>query len=57
VVAIYTAEFEAVLKRVADLGLGYRDVPASRPGMRIIVATDPAGNAIEIIRRAQPAAN
>jgi catechol 2,3-dioxygenase-like lactoylglutathione lyase family enzyme len=52
VVAIYTAEFEAVLKRVADLGLGYRDVPVSRPGMRIIVATDPAGNAVEIIRRA-----
>jgi len=52
VVAIYTSEFEAVLKRIADLGLGYRDVPASRPGMRIIVATDPAGNAVEIIRRA-----
>jgi catechol 2,3-dioxygenase-like lactoylglutathione lyase family enzyme len=52
VVAIYTAEFEAVLKRVADRGLGYRDVPISRPGMRIIVATDPAGNAVEIIRQA-----
>jgi len=57
VVAIYTSEFEAVLKRVVDLGLGYRDVPVSRPGMRIIVAADPAGNAIEIIRRAQPAAD
>jgi catechol 2,3-dioxygenase-like lactoylglutathione lyase family enzyme len=55
VVAIYTSEFDAVLKRVADLRLGYRDVPVSRPGMRIIVATDPAGNAVEIIRRA-PAA-
>jgi hypothetical protein len=31
--------------------LGYRDVPVSRPGMRIIVATDPAGNAVEIIRQ------
>jgi catechol 2,3-dioxygenase-like lactoylglutathione lyase family enzyme len=57
VVAIYSSEFEAVVRRLADLGLGYRDVPTSRPGMRIIVATDPAGNAIEIIRRAQPAAN
>jgi catechol-2,3-dioxygenase len=51
VVAIYTSEFEAVLKRVADGGLGYRDVPASRPGMRTMVATDPAGNAVEVIRR------
>jgi catechol 2,3-dioxygenase-like lactoylglutathione lyase family enzyme len=57
VVAIYSSEFEAVVRRLADLGLGYRDVPTSRPGMRIIVATDPAGNAIEIIRRAQPAPN
>jgi catechol 2,3-dioxygenase-like lactoylglutathione lyase family enzyme len=57
VVAIYSSEFDAVVRRLADLGLGYRDVPTSRPGMRIIVATDPAGNAIEIIRRAQPAAN
>jgi catechol 2,3-dioxygenase-like lactoylglutathione lyase family enzyme len=57
VVAIYSSEFEAVVRRLADLGLGYRDVPTSRPGMRIIVAMDPAGNAIEIIRRAQPAAN
>jgi catechol-2,3-dioxygenase len=57
VVAIYTSEFEAVVKRVADAGLGYREVPTIRAGTRIIVATDPAGNAIEIIRRAQPAAN
>jgi catechol 2,3-dioxygenase-like lactoylglutathione lyase family enzyme len=56
VVAIYSAEFDAVLQRLADLKLGYREVPSSRPGLRIIVATDPAGNAIEIIRRAQPAA-
>jgi catechol 2,3-dioxygenase-like lactoylglutathione lyase family enzyme len=54
VVAIYSFEFESVLQRLADLGVGYRDVPSSRPGIRIIVATDPAGNAIEIIRRAQP---
>ena len=56
VVAIYSAEFDAVLRRLADLKLGYREVPSSRPGLRIIVATDPAGNAIEIIRRAPPAA-
>jgi catechol 2,3-dioxygenase-like lactoylglutathione lyase family enzyme len=57
VVAIYSAEFEAVLRRLADLGAGYREVPTSRPGQRIIVATDPAGNAVEIIRRVQPAAD
>jgi catechol 2,3-dioxygenase-like lactoylglutathione lyase family enzyme len=56
VVAIYSSEFDAVVPRLTDLSLGYRDVPTSRPGMRIIVATDPSGNAIEIIRRAQPAA-
>jgi catechol 2,3-dioxygenase-like lactoylglutathione lyase family enzyme len=57
VVAIYSAEFEAVVRRLADLGVGYREVPTSRPGQRIIVATDPAGNAVEIIRRVQPAGN
>jgi len=55
VVAIYSSEFDAVVRRLTDLSLGYRDVPTSRPGLRIIVATDPAGNAIEIIRRAQAA--
>jgi catechol 2,3-dioxygenase-like lactoylglutathione lyase family enzyme len=57
VVAIYSSEFEAVMGRLADLGVGYRNVPTSRPGQRIIVTTDPAGNAVEIIRRAEPAAN
>jgi len=57
VVAIYSSEFEAVVQRLADMGVGYRDVPTSRPGQRIIVATDPAGNAVEIIRRVQPAAD
>jgi catechol 2,3-dioxygenase-like lactoylglutathione lyase family enzyme len=56
VVAIYSSEFDAVAGRLKDLGVGFRDVPTSRPGLRIIVATDPAGNAIEIIRRAQPEA-
>ena len=51
VVAIYSSEFDAVVRRLTDLGLGYRDVPSSRPGLKIIVATDPAGNAIEIIRK------
>ena len=57
VVAIYTSEFEAVLKRVAEAGLGYREVPINRAGMRIIVATDPAGNAVEVIRRAPAIGN
>jgi predicted enzyme related to lactoylglutathione lyase len=56
VVAIYTQEFDAVLKRIVDAGLGYRDVATGRPDLRIIVAKDPAGNAVEIIRRA-PAAS
>jgi hypothetical protein len=55
VVAIYSLEFEAVLKRITDAGFGYRDVATSRPDLRIIVAKDPAGNSVEIIRRA-PAA-
>jgi catechol 2,3-dioxygenase-like lactoylglutathione lyase family enzyme len=57
VVAIYTTEFEAVLKRVGEAGLGYREVPINRAGMRIIVATDPAGNAVEIISRAPAIGN
>lgn len=57
VVAIYSLEFEAVVRRLADLGVGYRDVPTSRPGQRIVVTTDPAGNAVEIIRGVQPVAN
>jgi catechol 2,3-dioxygenase-like lactoylglutathione lyase family enzyme len=56
VVAIYTSEFEAVVKRVADAGFGYREVSVGRPDLRIVVATDPAGNAVEIIRRASAAA-
>jgi catechol 2,3-dioxygenase-like lactoylglutathione lyase family enzyme len=55
VVAIYTSELEAVVKRVADAGFGYREVSVGRPDMRIVVATDPAGNAVEIIRRASAA--
>jgi catechol 2,3-dioxygenase-like lactoylglutathione lyase family enzyme len=51
VVAIYTSEFDAVLKRVVEMGLGYRDVKTSSPTSRIIIAQDPAGNAVEIIKR------
>lgn len=50
VVAIYTRDFDAVIKRVKEAGLGYREVTTS-PDMKIIVAKDPAGNAIEIIER------
>jgi catechol 2,3-dioxygenase-like lactoylglutathione lyase family enzyme len=56
VVAIYTSEFDAVLKRVVEMGLGYRDVKSSSPDTRIIIAKDPAGNSVEIIRRQAPAA-
>ena len=51
VVAIYTTEFDAVLKRVTDAGLGFRNVKAGTPDSKIIIAKDPAGNAVEIIKR------
>lgn len=50
-VAIYTTQFDAVLERIKELGYGYREVATSRPDLRIVIAKDPAGNAIEIIRR------
>lgn len=49
-VAIYTKQFDTVLERVKQLGYGYRDVKTSTPERRIIIAKDPAGNGIEIIR-------
>lgn len=49
VVAIYTREFDAVLQRVKEVGLGYREVKTSSPSLRIIIAKDPAGNGVEII--------
>lgn len=55
VVAIYTTEFDAVLARIKEAGLGYRDVKTASPTSRIIVAQDPAGNAIEIISGAPTA--
>ena len=51
VVAVYSSEFDAVVKRITAAGLGFREVAAPRAGMRIIVAADPAGNAVEIIQR------
>jgi catechol 2,3-dioxygenase-like lactoylglutathione lyase family enzyme len=50
VVALYTTEFDAVLERVRQIGLGYRDVKTST-GSRIIIAKDPSGNGVEIIAR------
>ena len=51
VVAIYTKDFDNVLKRVQEIGLGFREVKTSSPASRIVIAKDPAGNGIEIIRR------
>jgi catechol 2,3-dioxygenase-like lactoylglutathione lyase family enzyme len=51
VVAIYTSEFDAVLKRVTEAGLGYREVKSTQLNAHIIVAKDPAGNSVEIISR------
>jgi predicted enzyme related to lactoylglutathione lyase len=49
VIAIYTMEFDAVLNRVKEMGLGYRDLKTSAVAARVIIAKDAAGNAIEII--------
>ena len=49
VVAIYTKDFDGVLGRIKELGLGYRDVKTTALKSRIIVGKDPAGNAYEVI--------
>jgi len=49
VVAIYTKKFDAVLSRIQALGLGYREVKTTALKARIIIAKDPAGNAVEVI--------
>jgi hypothetical protein len=51
VVAIYTSEFDAVLARIQEIGLGFREVKTGTPNQRIIIAKDPAGNAVEVISR------
>ena len=50
-VAIYTTDFDGVLARIKDLGYGYRELKTSSAERRIIIAKDPAGNAIEVIRQ------
>lgn len=47
--AIYTSKFDEVLAKIEKRGLGYRKVDTQTEGLRIIIAKDPAGNAIEII--------
>lgn len=51
VVAIYTSEFDAILERLKKMNVSYRDVKTSKPGQRIMIAQDPAGNGVEIITR------
>lgn len=46
VVAIYTTEFDAVVKRIEDAGFGYREF---QPG--VVFANDPSGNVVEVIRQ------
>ena len=43
VVAIYSTEFDAVLQRVTDEGLGHRRLGA------ILLANDPSGNVVEVV--------
>lgn len=49
VVAFYTTQFDKVLEKIEAQGYGYRHVKTQTPGMRIIIAKDPSGNAIELI--------
>jgi catechol 2,3-dioxygenase-like lactoylglutathione lyase family enzyme len=52
VVAIYTTDFDNVIKRVNEAGLGTREIKSTQLDARIVIAQDPAGNAVEIISRA-----
>ncbi len=49
--AIYTSKYDEVLAKIEKRGLGYRTVDTQTEGLRIIIAKDPSGNAIEIIGR------
>jgi len=49
--AIYTSKFDEVMTKIEKRGLGYRVVDTPTEGLRIIIAKDPSGNAIEIISR------
>ncbi|HEB28896.1 MAG TPA: hypothetical protein ENI05_14260 [Porticoccus sp.] len=48
---IYTSKFDEVLAKIVKRGLGYREIDTHTEGLRIIIAKDPSGNAIEIINR------
>lgn len=50
VTAIYTDDFDNVVKQLDEEGYGYRKVKTQTPGLNIVIARDPAGNAIEIIQ-------
>jgi len=49
--AFYTTDFDNVLKRLDEEGYGYWKVDTQASGLKIVIAQDPAGNAIEIIAR------
>ena len=49
--AFYTTDYDNVLARLEKEGYGYRTVATKTPGLRIVIARDPSGNAIEIIAR------
>ncbi|GAB1267449.1 hypothetical protein NBRC116493_07020 [Aurantivibrio infirmus] len=51
VTAIYTNDFANVIKQLDEENYGYRKVKTQTPGLNIVIARDPAGNAIEIIER------
>lgn len=51
VTAFYTTDFDNVVKRIEEEGYGYRKLGDANAQLRIIIAQDPAGNAIEIIRQ------
>lgn len=46
---IYTRDFDLVLEKIEEIGLGYRRLNPPTSDRGIIIAQDPAGNAIEII--------
>lgn len=54
VVAIYSKDYDGVLKRVKEYGLSYRELPTNALNTRILIAKDPAGNGVEVIESAPP---
>lgn len=51
VVAVRTAEFDAMLARVKAAGLAHRDVKSAALNSPIFNTKDPAGNSVEIIKQ------